>query len=170
MRVLPRGFSFITTLTIAYLADSRRVRYVPIDYARREGASRINALRGTYLFLLLILRTIMYFDPMRVLMPAALASLGMTLLTFAYELIVVRNPRREEPDVADDHDLPVQLRVARRPDRSAVAVAAPAKNDRGPVGGQEPQAGSEPEDRARPDVRRGKVATGEVEQRPRGRC
>ncbi len=91
MHVLPRGFSFTTTLTIAYLADSRRVRYLPVDYARREGASKISALRDTYQFLLLILRTIMYFDPMRVLMPAALASLGMTVVTFAYELLVIRN-------------------------------------------------------------------------------
>ncbi len=91
MHLLPLGFSFTTTATLAYHADGRLVRYLPIDYQDRRGASKIRPVRDTYNFLLLILRTVMYFDPIRVFMPAALVALAATAATFAYELVWQRN-------------------------------------------------------------------------------
>jgi glycosyltransferase involved in cell wall biosynthesis len=91
MHLLPLGFSFTTTATLAYHADGRLVRYLPIDYQKRRGSSKIRPVRDTYNFLLLILRTVMYFDPIRVFMPAALVSLAVTAAAFAYELIWLRN-------------------------------------------------------------------------------
>jgi glycosyltransferase involved in cell wall biosynthesis len=91
MQLLPSGFSFTTTLTLAYHADSRLVYYMPINYRKREGTSKISPLRDTYQFLLLILRTVMYFDPMRIFIPPALVSLVLTIATFGYEVFWVRN-------------------------------------------------------------------------------
>jgi glycosyltransferase involved in cell wall biosynthesis len=91
MQLLPRGFSFTTTLTLAYHADSRLVHYMPINYRKREGTSKISPVRDTYQFFLLILRTVMYFDPMRIFIPPALVSLVMTVATFGYEVFWVRN-------------------------------------------------------------------------------
>jgi len=91
MHLLPNGFSFTTTITLAYHADSRLVRYVPINYEKRLGASKIRPFRDTYKFLLLILRTVMYFDPMRVFMPPALVSLFITAATLGYEIVWLRN-------------------------------------------------------------------------------
>jgi glycosyltransferase involved in cell wall biosynthesis len=91
MHLLPLGFSFTTTATLAYHADGRLVRYLPIDYRKRRGASKIRPLRDTYNFLLLILRTVMYFDPIRVFMPAALAAAAVTAASFAYDLLWQRN-------------------------------------------------------------------------------
>ncbi len=91
LHLLPNGFSFTTTITLAYHADSRLVRYLPIDYDKRTGSSKIRPIRDTYNFLLIILRTAMYFDPMRVFMPPALVSLFLAVTSLVYELVVYRN-------------------------------------------------------------------------------
>ena len=71
-RILPDGFSFTSTLTLAALSSGWVVRYVPIDYRRREGRSKIRPIRDTIGFLSLIIRTVMFFDPLRVFLPLAL--------------------------------------------------------------------------------------------------
>lgn len=72
IRILPDGFSFTSTITIGALASGWMVQYVPIDYRRREGRSKIRPVKDTLGFLSLIIRTVMYFDPLRVFLPLAL--------------------------------------------------------------------------------------------------
>ncbi len=72
LRVLPNGFSFTSTLTLAALSLGYDVSYVPIDYRHRKGRSKIRPIRDTLAFLHLIVRTLMFFDPMRVLLPVSL--------------------------------------------------------------------------------------------------
>ena len=91
LHLLPSGFSFTTTVTLAYHADSRLVRYVSVGDQPREGLSKLQPVRDTYRFVFLILRTVMYFDPMRVFMPPALASLLATVLTLGYEVLWRQN-------------------------------------------------------------------------------
>jgi glycosyltransferase involved in cell wall biosynthesis len=71
--ILPNGFSFTTTITLAMFSAGYRVRYVPINYHRREGDSKIRPFADTINFLKLIFRTIIYFDPLRVFIPTAFA-------------------------------------------------------------------------------------------------
>jgi glycosyltransferase involved in cell wall biosynthesis len=76
--ILPSGFSFTTTITLAALTNDHRVDYVPIDYAKRKGASKIRPFRDTLGFTALILRTVMYFNPLKVFVPlAVLIGLGL---------------------------------------------------------------------------------------------
>jgi glycosyltransferase involved in cell wall biosynthesis len=69
--ILPTKFSFTTTITLAFLSDGYLVKYVPIDYYRRQTASKISPVKDTGGFLFLIIRTILYFNPLRVLLPLA---------------------------------------------------------------------------------------------------
>ncbi len=69
--ILPNGFSFTTTITLAMFSAGYNVRYVPINYHRREGKSKIKPIKDTLNFLKLIIRTIIYFDPLRVFIPVA---------------------------------------------------------------------------------------------------
>lgn len=71
--ILPNGFSFTTTITLAMFSAGYNVRYVPINYHRREGKSKIRPIADTLNFLKLIIRTIVYFDPLRVFIPVAFA-------------------------------------------------------------------------------------------------
>lgn len=75
--ILPAGFSFTTTITLAMLSNGYRVKYVPIDYHQREGKSKINPIRDTLGFTSLIVRTTLYFNPLKVFMPLS----GFVVLT-----------------------------------------------------------------------------------------
>ncbi|MBM3985776.1 MAG: glycosyltransferase family 2 protein [Planctomycetes bacterium] len=69
--LISNGFSFTTTVTLALLARSHPVVFVPIDYARRTGSSKIRPIRDTFNFLVLILRVSVYFEPLKVFLPTA---------------------------------------------------------------------------------------------------
>ena len=69
--LLPDGFSFTTTITLAMLTHGHEVSYVPIDYAKRIGKSSIRPVRDTLNFLSLVVRTVLYFRPLKVFVPAA---------------------------------------------------------------------------------------------------
>jgi len=71
IRILPDTFSFTTTITLAMLTNGYAVHYEPIDYRRRVGKSKIRPIRDTLGIAQLILRTGMYFAPLRVFLPVA---------------------------------------------------------------------------------------------------
>ena len=84
--ILPKGFSFTTTITLAALTNGHKIEYLPIDYAARKGRSKIRPIRDTLGFMALIVKTVMYFNPLRVFYPLTwfvglgfLASLGYDL-------------------------------------------------------------------------------------------
>jgi glycosyltransferase involved in cell wall biosynthesis len=72
LRLLPPGFSCVTTITLAFLSNQHDIHYVPIDYAKRAGTSKFHFVRDAYRYILQVLRMVMYFDPLKVLMPPAL--------------------------------------------------------------------------------------------------
>lgn len=69
--ILPDGFSFTTTITLSMLTSGQDVRFIPINYHKRAGKSKIRPFRDTYNFLILIVRTISYFNPLKVFLPVA---------------------------------------------------------------------------------------------------
>jgi len=89
--VLPNGFSFTTTITLALLTNNYRVEFHPIDYFERVGNSKIRPIRDTLNFVLLIMRTGMYFAPMRVFFPMV-AVLGLcATASLGYDVFVLSN-------------------------------------------------------------------------------
>lgn len=74
--ILPDNFSFTSTITIAMLSSGYSVKYLPIDYHRRQGRSKIRPFADTLGFLRLIIRTTMFFDPLRIFLPAAVVFIG----------------------------------------------------------------------------------------------
>ncbi len=85
--ILPSGFSFTTTITLAMLTNHYLVDYVPIDYNKRVGKSKIKPIRDTGRFLSLIFRTVMYFNPLKVFLPASAALFVAALGVFFYSLL-----------------------------------------------------------------------------------
>jgi glycosyltransferase involved in cell wall biosynthesis len=75
---LPDGFSFTTTLTLFFLSTSQPIVYVPIEYHARQGRSKIRPIRDTMNFIQLIIRTIMFFNPLRVFLPLSLIFMGLS--------------------------------------------------------------------------------------------
>ncbi len=75
LRLLPPGFSCVTTITLSFLSNQHTVDYLPIDYAQRAGTSKFHFVRDAYRYILQVLRMVMYFNPLKVLMPTALLLL-----------------------------------------------------------------------------------------------
>lgn len=84
MNILPDGFSLTTTITIAMLTNNYRVKYVPIDYYRRVGRSKFKPVRDTLIFLQLIVRTSMLFNPLKVFIPASIFLFFSGIAVFFY--------------------------------------------------------------------------------------
>lgn len=71
LNLLPNGFSFTTTLTLAMFKDGYNVDYIPITVRpRRTGTSSVRVADG-FNTLLLIVRIIALFDPLKVFLPAS---------------------------------------------------------------------------------------------------
>lgn len=87
LRLLPAGFSCVTTLTVSFLSNQHDINYVPIDYAKRAGKSKFNFVKDSYRYILQVLRMVMYFNPIKVLMPLALTLLGIGFLKVVYDVI-----------------------------------------------------------------------------------
>jgi polyisoprenyl-phosphate glycosyltransferase len=88
LRLLPPGFSCVTTITLAFLSNGHPVKYVPVDYFKRAGRSKFHPFRDAYNYLLQVLRMVMYFNPLRVLMPVGLTLLGATFVKAVVDLFV----------------------------------------------------------------------------------
>jgi len=86
LRLLPPGFSCVTTITLAFLSNQHDIKYVPIDYAKRSGTSKFHFVKDAYRYILQVLRMVMYFNPLKVLMPLALWLIGIGLAKGVYDL------------------------------------------------------------------------------------
>jgi glycosyltransferase involved in cell wall biosynthesis len=85
--LLPSGFSFTTTITLAAAVNDHAVEYVPIDYHARLGNSKMRP-RAAYDFTLLILRTIVFFNPLKVFIPIGAVLFAAGLLKFGYDVLL----------------------------------------------------------------------------------
>ncbi len=90
LRLLPAGFSCVTTITIAFLSNQHDIRYVETSYAKRAGVSKFHFVRDAYRYILQVLRMVMYFDPLKVLMPPALWMLVIGVVKAVVDM--VRHP------------------------------------------------------------------------------
>ena len=67
--LLPDGFSFTTTITLAMMNNGYKVAYEQVSYAHRIGKSKIRPIQDTLRFTGLVLRIALYFAPLKVFMP-----------------------------------------------------------------------------------------------------
>jgi glycosyltransferase involved in cell wall biosynthesis len=82
--LLPSGFSFTTTITLAALNSGYLVEFVPIDYFKRTGRSKIRPIQDTFNFFMLVLRLTLIFRPLKIYLPIA----GLMVL-FAFVILII---------------------------------------------------------------------------------
>ena len=85
--LLPSGFSFTTTITLAVLVNDGLVHWHPIDYRPRLGASKIRPFHA-FDFLMLILRTVVFFNPLKVFLPVGAVLFLIGFAKFVWDLFV----------------------------------------------------------------------------------
>ncbi|MCX7838403.1 MAG: glycosyltransferase family 2 protein [Anaerolineae bacterium] len=81
LHILPNGFSFTTTLTLALFKEGYNIAYVPITTTPRVGKSTVDPIRDGMNTLMLIIRIIALFDPLKVFLPM---SIVLFLIGVAY--------------------------------------------------------------------------------------
>jgi glycosyltransferase involved in cell wall biosynthesis len=84
LHLFPDGFSFSTTSTIAFMNMGFNVGYLPIVVKKRVGKSSVKQIKHGSSTILLILRLIVLFNPLKVFIPV---SLGLFGLGFIYEVV-----------------------------------------------------------------------------------
>jgi glycosyltransferase involved in cell wall biosynthesis len=83
--LLPDGFSFTTTITLSMICSNLRVVYVPISYSKRVGQSSMKPT-AFFTFMLLVLRIIVFFRPLRVFLPLGAFLFVLGAIKFAYDI------------------------------------------------------------------------------------
>ena len=74
LHLLPNGFSTPTTTTLAFIKAGYNVAFEPIEARARVGQSKIRFARDGAKFLMIILKIVTLFSPLRVFLPISLAS------------------------------------------------------------------------------------------------
>lgn len=83
--LLPQNFSFTTTITLCMSCNGKRMIYTPIEYGKRVGKSKIRPVDFIN-FIILVLRVIVLFNPLRVFIPLGLVFFLLGLAKLVYDM------------------------------------------------------------------------------------
>jgi glycosyltransferase involved in cell wall biosynthesis len=82
--LLPNGFSYPTTSTMAFFRSGYSVGYIPIAGRKREGKSKIRLLHDGLRFIVIILKIGALFSPMRLFLPISFLLFLVGSLYYGY--------------------------------------------------------------------------------------
>ena len=85
LRLLPPGFSCVTTITMSFLANGYSVGYVDIDYAPRAGSSKFHWWSDTKRYLTQVVRMVLSYNPLRFFMPVGVTLGFIGLIKMVYD-------------------------------------------------------------------------------------
>ena len=92
--ILPFGHSWVSTITLVFLSNGYTIKYIPINYYPRKGKSTFHPIQDTYRYINLVIRTVMYFNPLKIFLPISfLLFLGG--LVFSIFHILIQNTLQE---------------------------------------------------------------------------
>lgn len=85
--LLPNGFSYPTTITMAFLRSGYPICFVPIKAATRVGKSHIRPIRDGVRFMVIIFKIATLYSPLKIFLPISglffITGLGYYAYTFA---------------------------------------------------------------------------------------
>jgi glycosyltransferase involved in cell wall biosynthesis len=87
LHLLPNGFSYPTTITMAFFRSAYLVDYVPIPVAQRVGRSHIRPLRDGLRFVLIIFKIATLYAPLKLFAPASALFFLLGLGNYAYTFV-----------------------------------------------------------------------------------
>lgn len=82
--MLPNGFSYPTSITMAFFRAGYSVAYLPIDVKQRIGKSHIRPLRDGLRFLLIIFRVGTLYSPLKIFLPVSMIFFITGVSYYAY--------------------------------------------------------------------------------------
>src|SRR5690606_17798177 len=85
--LLPNGFSYPTTITMAFFRAGYSVGYLPIEANKRIGKSHINVVRDGIRFLIIIFKIGTLYSPLKIFLPFSFAFFLIGLVYYFYTFI-----------------------------------------------------------------------------------
>lgn len=84
--LLPNGFSYPTTSTMAFFRAGYTVKYLPIEAPKRIGKSHINLMRDGIRFVLIIFKVGTLYSPLKIFLPVSITifSVGLSYYLYTY--------------------------------------------------------------------------------------
>ena len=80
-------FSFTTSVTLAYMMTGKFVTYIPIEYHKRVGKTKVRLFRDTLRTLQYIVEAILYYNPIKIFIMLCMLILIFALMNFAAAFI-----------------------------------------------------------------------------------
>ena len=99
LHILPNSFSLSTTITLAFFKEALNIKYIPIKINRRDkkkGKSSVTIKDG-FEALMLILRTIILFSPLRIFLPVSFFFLSLAFVIFLIDSFLYS----KQPDISE---------------------------------------------------------------------
>ncbi len=87
LHLLPPGFSCVTTITMAFLANGYSVKYVPIEYRERAGTSKFHWWRDTKRYLIQVIRLVLSYNPLKIFLPVGLLLGATGVAKLLYDIV-----------------------------------------------------------------------------------
>jgi glycosyltransferase involved in cell wall biosynthesis len=87
----PDGFSFTTTITVSMLCKGYYVEYLPVDYFKRVGKSKIAPFTDTINFFRLLTRLAIFFRPMKLFMPVIIMLLAISGIFIVRDVFILKD-------------------------------------------------------------------------------
>lgn len=84
LHLLPNGFSYPTTSTMAFFRAGYAVTYMPIEAPKRIGKSHINLMRDGTRFILIIFKIGTLYSPLKLFLPVSLVIFSTGLIYYSY--------------------------------------------------------------------------------------
>jgi glycosyltransferase involved in cell wall biosynthesis len=82
--LLPNGFSYPTTITMAFFRAGYSVGYVDIEAGKREGKSHISLVKDGVRFFLIIFKIGTLYSPLKIFMPISCSFFGIGIAYYLY--------------------------------------------------------------------------------------
>ena len=89
LSLLPNGFSYPTTSTMAFFRSGYLVRYIPIDVKKRKGKSHIMPIKDGARFLIIIFKVATLYSPLKVFLPISFLFFLLGLCRYLYTYITM---------------------------------------------------------------------------------
>lgn len=85
--LLPNGFSYPTTITMAFLRSGYPIAFEPISASKRVGKSHIRPIRDGVRFLIIIFKVATLYSPLKIFVPTSAIFFLVGLSHYAYTYI-----------------------------------------------------------------------------------
>jgi glycosyltransferase involved in cell wall biosynthesis len=82
--LLPNGFSYPTTITMAFLRAGYPIRFEPIPVAKRVGKSHIRPLRDGVRFMVIIFKIATLYSPLKIFLPISVLFFASGVAWYGY--------------------------------------------------------------------------------------